>query len=141
MTYVTTPGRLARSALGLVLVLLAACTTTTGVPLSVTVTDDSIVLGSPTVEPGPYTFEAVNNGTVAHEFEVFSTQVGSTDLPIVADTADTRGLTLLDEVEDVLPGGRASLTIELAAGTYLIICNLPGHYANGMVTLLEVGEA
>jgi uncharacterized cupredoxin-like copper-binding protein len=58
----------------------------------------------------------------------------------VADIADTRGLTLLDEVEDVLPGGSASLTLELEAGTYLIICNLPGHYSNGMVAVFEVGE-
>ena len=36
------------------------------------------------------------------------------------------------EVSELDPGKSGSLTINLKAGTYLLICNVPGHYAAGM---------
>ena len=54
------------------------------------------------------------------------------------NVATTDGLTLLDEVEDVTPGSQAELTVDLATGTYAVICNLPGHYAQGMHATLTV---
>jgi uncharacterized cupredoxin-like copper-binding protein len=44
--------------------------------------------------------------------------------------------------DDVSPGGSASLDISaLPAGTYTIICSIPGHEAGGMTAELRVGEA
>ena len=44
----------------------------------------------------------------------------------------------VDEVEDIAPGTSASLSLDLEPGTYAVICNLPGHYANGMHTTFAV---
>ena len=36
------------------------------------------------------------------------------------------------------PGATKALTLDLKPGTYLLVCNLPGHYAAGMWTVLTV---
>ena len=38
------------------------------------------------------------------------------------------------EIEDIEAGSNESLTVTLDAGNYVFICNLPGHYAQGMHT-------
>jgi uncharacterized cupredoxin-like copper-binding protein len=38
----------------------------------------------------------------------------------------------IDEAEDIAPGTTATLTTDLKAGSYVIICNLPTHYESGM---------
>jgi hypothetical protein len=48
---------------------------------------------------------------------------------------------LLDEVENLLPGSRSSLTVNVGPGTYLVMCNLPGHYEAGMWAYLTVTES
>ena len=45
---------------------------------------------------------------------------------------------VVDEVEDIAPSTSTSLTVTLEPGTYAMLCNLPGHYAQGMVTTFEV---
>ena len=44
----------------------------------------------------------------------------------------------LGEVSDIPPGKSGSLTVRLAPGNYLLICNQPNHYKEGMWTKLTV---
>ena len=44
----------------------------------------------------------------------------------------------LGEVADLEPGTSGSLKRKLAPGTYILICNQPGHYHAGMWTTLTV---
>ena len=82
------------------------------------------------------TFQINNAGTVVHEFVVMKTDLAADKLPI--DTSkgvvseETSGLTVIDEVEDIAIGATPSLAVTLPAGHYVLICNLPGHYAGGM---------
>ena len=41
-------------------------------------------------------------------------------------------------MEEVGPGERKAFTAELQPGSYLLFCNLPGHFELGMVTRLSV---
>ena len=59
-------------------------------------------------------------------------------LPIEDNVASTEGLELVDEIEDITSGSTADLTVDLQAGTYVIMCNLSGHFANGMHAVLSV---
>jgi uncharacterized cupredoxin-like copper-binding protein len=43
-------------------------------------------------------------------------------------------VSVIDEVEETAPGGSASLTVDLASGHYVLFCNVPGHYSQGMHT-------
>jgi len=38
----------------------------------------------------------------------------------------------LRQIEDITGGSTQSLTVSLDAGNYVFICNLPGHYEQGM---------
>ncbi len=42
------------------------------------------------------------------------------------------GVTHVDEVEDVQIGTPQDLTVDLQAGNYVVLCNLPAHYGLGM---------
>jgi hypothetical protein len=41
------------------------------------------------------------------------------------------GVTLVDEIEDIAGGSSQSLTVNLDAGSYALICRLAGHYQQG----------
>jgi uncharacterized cupredoxin-like copper-binding protein len=104
--------------------------------LGIDLADFSIALSSDTVAAGDVTVEASNAGPTTHEFEVFTMPEGTDldTLEVVNDVADTdaAGMTVVDEFEDIVAGTSASLNLTLEPGTYAVICNLPGHYAQGM---------
>ena len=45
---------------------------------------------------------------------------------------------LIDEVEDIPPGTDTSLDVNLDAGAYVLVCNLPAHYEQGMFAAFTV---
>jgi uncharacterized cupredoxin-like copper-binding protein len=95
-----------------------------------------IELGATTATAGSVTFQINNAGTVVHEFVVMKTDLAADKLPVNASegvvSEDTAGLTVVDEVEDIAVGTTPTLTVNLPAGHYVVICNLPAHYAGGM---------
>lgn len=44
----------------------------------------------------------------------------------------------LGEVAELDPGAKGALTVDLKPGSYLLYCNMPGHYMGGMWTVVEV---
>jgi uncharacterized cupredoxin-like copper-binding protein len=117
------------------LVLLAACGGAADADVTVTLRDDGLALSDDVLEAGEITLGAVNEGTVTHEFEVFVVPEGvdANALPQEGNTVPAdEMMEAVDEVEDIAPGTSANLTLALGPGTYAVLCNLPGHYANGM---------
>ena len=49
-----------------------------------------------------------------------------------------RGPVHLGEVADLEPGKKGKLTLTLTPGRYIVCCNIAGHDALGMWTLLTV---
>ena len=112
-----------------------------GQTVEVSLKDFDLTLSPGSIPSGQVRFEASNDGPSTHEFEVFS-GAGDFDLaslPIEDGVADTEGLTLVDEVEDVTPGSSRELSVDLEPGTYAVICNLPDHFVQGMHATLTVG--
>jgi uncharacterized cupredoxin-like copper-binding protein len=108
--------------------------------VAVDLADFSVTLDRDTVPAGPVTFVVRNDGPSVHEIEVFAGATPDQTLPVTQSVADTTGLELVDEMENLLPGSTNQLTVELEPGTYLIICNLPVHYDHGMWATLTVSE-
>ncbi len=124
---------------------LSACgggTQTDAKELAVRLAEWSIDLATPRVPAGEVLMAITNEGAVVHEVEVFTVPDGVDpgSLPVTGGVADTasKGLTLVDEVEDIVPSTGARLTVSLPAGRYALICNLPAHYEAGMHTTLTV---
>ncbi len=103
----------------------------------------TIDLDSTSAASGKVTFEVKNNGTVVHEFVVVKTDLAPDQLPKADDGTveeETDGATVVDEVEDLQPGATGSLTVDLAPGKYIVLCNVPGHFAGGMQAKVTVGS-
>jgi uncharacterized cupredoxin-like copper-binding protein len=109
-----------------------------GNTVTVTLQEFSVALDPATIQAGDVTFDTTNQGAEIHEFEIVKTDTPAGDFEISDDVADFGDATIVDEVEDVAPGTGASLTVNLEAGTYAVICNLPGHYGQGMHADLTV---
>jgi len=133
----------ARVGIVLLALVLVACApdASNAARIAVELADDSITLDPGEVGAGRVVFDTLNVSTgLVHEIEVFEGGSAGAILPVDNTVADTNGLRLIDEVEDVVPGASASLAMDVRPGTYLIICNLPGHYTSGMWAYLTVGD-
>lgn len=93
------------------------------------------------VKAGPVTFEVTNwSRGVTHEMVVIAVDGPSTPLPyeynkgIVAEDQ----VKVMGEASDLEPSATKDVTLDLPAGHYLLVCNLPGHFAAGMVVPLDV---
>jgi uncharacterized cupredoxin-like copper-binding protein len=100
--------------------------------VAVTLTDSSIDVNPSTARAGSIGFVIDNAGTEVHEFEVFRTDLAVDALPVEDGVVSDGELELVDEVEDIAPSTTSHLNVELESGTYVAICNLPDHYADGM---------
>lgn len=93
------------------------------------------------VSAGQVTFHVSNVTTdnETHEFVIVKTDLDAADLPVDADgNVDEDQITVVDEVEDLEPGNSEDLTVNLDSGHYVIMCNVEGHYKQGMHTNLTV---
>jgi len=120
------------------LLLLSGCAQSADFERDVVLSDTEITVSGEPLEAGSVRFAVTNEGTEIHELEVFSGAFPGIELPVFANAADTTGLTVLDEVY-LVPGADGSVVVDLSPGTYLLICNLPGHYARGMSATITVG--
>jgi uncharacterized cupredoxin-like copper-binding protein len=113
--------------------VVVACSTSipSGAPVAVRITDSSFELDVSSVVGGPVAFTIENSGSMVHEFEVFAGAEPGRVLEVVNGVADTTGLSVVDEFEDIIPGQTVMLRVDLERGTYLLLCNLPGHYQAG----------
>ncbi|MGE5099092.1 MAG: plastocyanin/azurin family copper-binding protein [Deltaproteobacteria bacterium] len=94
-----------------------------------------------TVKAGRVTFKAVNQSKdLVHEVLVVPAPAGGKDLPYDAksNTIDEKRVHSRGEISDLKPGAQGSRTLSLKPGTYLLVCNQPGHYKEGMVAKLTV---
>jgi uncharacterized cupredoxin-like copper-binding protein len=109
--------------------------------VNATVKDFSITLDPIQVAAGVVKFSITNEGPSAHEFVVFRTDFSPDQLPIKEGVVDEegQGLNLVDEQEDIASGTTATLTIPFFTGDhFVVICNLSGHYQQGMHAALTV---
>ena len=93
------------------------------------------------VSAGEVTFQVVNDSKdMIHEMVLAPVVDATTPMPYSTDLQkvdeDTAGH--LGEVAELDTGQSGALTLTLKPGTYILYCNIAGHYAAGMWTLLTV---
>lgn len=114
----------------------AASSEAAGTTIATKLSEFKIELAAATAPAGHVRFDLTNAGTTLHEFVIFQTDLASDKLPLSADGTEVdeagAGLTLVSEVEDIEVGAAPNLEADLAAGHYVLICNLPAHFNSGM---------
>jgi high-affinity iron transporter len=88
--------------------------------IGVTASEYKFTPSALTAPAGSVTFHVTNAGAETHEFEIF------------------KGDTVVDEVEDIVPGISRDLTLNMEAGEYRFVCALNGHDGLGMKGTLTI---
>ncbi len=113
--------------------------TPVGLPsiVSESLTEMKFVASASTVAAGKVTFNVRNDGAVSHELVVLKTPIAASKLPTSSAGRPDESANI-GETGDVAAGAVKKLTLNLKAGHYALICNLPGHYTAGMFADLTV---
>ena len=77
------------------------------------------------VDAGKVTFAATNTGQVEHELMIERMPL-KMDGPGRPNEEAAQGM-----IEDMAPGDSGKMTVTLAPGSYVLFCNVTGHYAAG----------
>lgn len=118
----------------------AAASGTTAV--EVTLQEWAVVPAPDSVAAGSVTFKVTNAGPAdVHEFVVLKTDLDPGALPTDTTGAVSEtgaGIEVVDEIEDIAVGASPTLAVTLAAGKYVLLCNIydetdkEAHYKMGM---------
>jgi uncharacterized cupredoxin-like copper-binding protein len=107
-----------------------------------TITDQPSTVGS-----GKVSFLVTNTGMMTHELVVLPLPTGGSGTRPVGPDGTVSEKDSLGEAsktcgsgagEGIEPGTYGWMTLDLPAGRYELVCNLPGHYASGMFAELDV---
>jgi uncharacterized cupredoxin-like copper-binding protein len=126
-----------------------ASTAATGTPaaggattIDVTLQEFAVIPAADAAPAGDVTFKITNQGPDdIHELVIIKTDLGASALPTDEDGAVDEmgaGMVVIDEVEDLGVGSAEDLTVNLAAGKYVLLCNIfdetenEAHYKLGM---------
>jgi len=100
------------------------------------------------VAAGAVTFNASNVGDAAHELVIVRTDVAPDALPAGEDGAvdeSGEGIAVIGRIGKFAAQSDASITVDLEAGSYVLICNLVdnaafSHYEAGMYRRFTISE-
>jgi len=109
--------------------------------ISGTVKEWAVAIDAAEAKAGDVKFTIKNEGAVPHEFIIVKTEFAPGKIPLGPDNRfneDGEAVFVPGEISEWQPGTTGTVTLKLDAGNYQLLCNIAGHYANGMFTQLKV---
>jgi uncharacterized cupredoxin-like copper-binding protein len=108
--------------------------------VAVTMEEFSVAAQPNSTASGQITFNLENEGAVLHELVIVRTEAEADALPISGGAVDETdpGLEVIEKIQNVQGGASGNVTAGMPAGSYVLICNVPGHYNAGMHTEFTV---
>lgn len=110
----------------------ASASAAAGGQVAVELSEWKVAASPATASAGSATFAVKNAGTQAHEFVVVKTDLKADALPVVDHKIDETALTPVDEIENIAAAATPTLSVDLDAGHYVLLCNIETHYEQGM---------
>jgi uncharacterized cupredoxin-like copper-binding protein len=127
--------------LGLAVTIAGCASSADNIPADVDVAvhmqDYKVILSVATVKAGTIRFGVKNEGNMEHSFELIKTDLPFDQLPTSGD-AKAKEDGLVKQVKSLGVGKVSVVSADLAAGKYVVICNVAGHYQLGMRAALIV---
>lgn len=133
-----------RRSLALALVLIAACAPAAPEAdaskgqIRVDMREYAMSATSTEMTAGQVTFIARNAGSTPHELIVIRADAAADKLPLDAPAQKAKEDGKVGGILDIGPGKSMNLRLQLPAGHYVLICNVPTHYQLGMRTELTI---
>ena len=92
------------------------------------------------LKAGDVTYNVHNDGQIQHEFVLVRSDADPGSFPVKGDFKfDEEAVgSSPGETGNIDPGEAKTVTIRLAAGSYVFFCNIPSHYKQGMYGRLVV---
>ncbi|MGB2694030.1 MAG: plastocyanin/azurin family copper-binding protein [Dehalococcoidia bacterium] len=119
-------------------------TTATAVPpgtVNVSLTEYKVTVDPASVPAGEITFHVTDAGTIFHNLRVVKTDLDPGALPANGEVDESRVDVVAATDADLEAGQTVDLKVDLQPGNYVLLCNVPGHYASNMHTAFTVEEA
>jgi uncharacterized cupredoxin-like copper-binding protein len=94
-----------------------------------------------TIKAGKTDFTISNQGIAPHELLMFKSNLDPSAYPTDAAgdiKEEGAGVTLVSDGDNIDPAGTQARTADLAPGTYLFVCNIAGHFKQGMFKVVTV---
>jgi uncharacterized cupredoxin-like copper-binding protein len=107
---------------------------------TVSLTEWKVTVGG-TIKSGKTDLTITNVGVAPHELLVFKSDLDPSAYPTDAAgdiKEEGAGVTLVSDGDNIDPAGTQARTVDLAPGKYLFVCNIPGHFKQGMFTVVTV---
>src|SRR5205807_1275015 len=83
-----------------------------------------------------------SDGKTEHEVLVFRTSLTPSAFPMSQDgdiNEDAPGMNKVSDGDNIAPGGTQKRTVDMTQpGSYVFVCNLPGHFKAGMYQTITV---
>ena len=103
------------------------------------ITEEGTGANAFTVPAGEITFEVHNEGVAPHELVVIRTDLAAKALPIADGTVDEQAAGQVLGRTGEFPGGEIKvIAYDMEPGQYVLVCNIPGHYQQGMFAEMTV---
>ncbi len=100
------------------------------------------IAAATTLKAGSVIVETGNFGTIQHELLVFKSDLPPSGYPVDKNgniIEDGPGIKLVSDGANIDPGGTQTRTVDLTRpGSYLFVCNIPGHFKAGMFSVVTV---
>jgi uncharacterized cupredoxin-like copper-binding protein len=101
-------------------------------PINVTLTEWALEVDEEHAHGGEVTFNVANKGAVPHDLVVIRTDLAADALPTASGAVDETKVEIAGRSGVFTGGETKTVSIDLAAGSYVLICNVPAHYDLGM---------
>ena len=105
---------------------------------TVTLEEWSVTPNKKKVKRGKVTFTVANRGSIKHNFVFVRTNKPPGKLPLKKSGLQAKEKVRVGKLKPFKAGKTRKLTVRLAKGNYVLLCNLPSHYEAGMFTAFKV---
>jgi len=85
-----------------------------------------------TAKAGEVKFEVTNKGAAPHELAVFKTDTAQDKLPVANGAVDEKQVPPVGRTANIAATKEEDKSFNLTAGKYVLLCNIPAHYGQGM---------
>lgn len=116
----------------------SASSSSAGGTITVALSEWKVAPSAAKVKAGEITFTATNKGATQHELEVIKSDAAADKLPQANAAVDEKAVTVVGKTEALDASKSGTVKATLAAGKYVLVCNLPAHYGQGMATAFTV---
>src|SRR5438132_10675844 len=122
------------AALALLIVACAgpAAEAPTGSQVVAELADYKITVNVPSVKAGAIKIGVRNLGAMEHSFQVLKTDIPPDKLPVDGASAKAKEDGKVGEIASIPAGKSSAVTLDLAPGKYVFICNIARQYQLGM---------